>query len=118
MKAKRISAAIAAIAMAVSLTAPMSASADTVYTTIEGTKVTSFDKYLVMPKDATIPSAGFSFSIQAGEAVDAEADGTTQKRFYCELKDQEGHFIARVYKDDPIAMGALIKLLVLDVFAD
>ncbi len=41
MKAKRISAAIAAIAMAVSLTAPMSASADTVYsTTIEGTKVT------------------------------------------------------------------------------
>lgn len=78
MKAKRISAAIAAIAMAVLLTAPMSASADTVYsTTIEGTKVTSFDKYLVMPKDATVPSAGFSFSIQAGAAVDAEADGTT-----------------------------------------
>jgi hypothetical protein len=78
MKAKRISAAIAAIAMAVSLTVPMSASADTVYsTTIEGTKVTSFDKYLVMPKDATVPSAGFSFSIQAGEAVDAKADGTT-----------------------------------------
>ena len=77
MKAKRISAAIAAIAMAVSLTAPMSASADTVYTTIEGTKVTSFDKYLVMPKDATVPSAGFSFSIQAGEAVDAKPDGTT-----------------------------------------
>ena len=78
MKAKRISAAIAAIAMAVSLMAPMSASADTVYsTTIEGTKVTSFDKYLVMPKDATVPSAGFSFSIQAGEAVDAKPDGTT-----------------------------------------
>lgn len=78
MKAKRISAAIAAIAMAVSLTAPMSASADTVYsTTIEGTKVTSFDKYLVMPKDATVPSAGFSFSIQTGEAVDAKADGST-----------------------------------------
>ena len=69
MKAKRISAAIAAIAMAVLLTAPMSASADTVYsTTIEGTKVTSFDKYLVMPKDATVPSAGFSFSVQAGAA--------------------------------------------------
>ncbi|MCR5478231.1 MAG: hypothetical protein K6F27_00030 [Ruminococcus sp.] len=30
-----------------------------------------------MPKDATVPSAGFSFSIQAGDAVDAEADGST-----------------------------------------
>ncbi len=78
MKAKRISAAIAAIAMAVLLTAPMSASADTVYnTTIEGTKVTSFDKYLVMPKDATVPSAGFSFTVAGGEAVDAAADGST-----------------------------------------
>lgn len=78
MKAKRISAAIAAIAMAVSLTAPMSASADTVYsTTIEGTKVTSFDKYLVMPKDATVPNAVFSFTVAGGEAVDAAADGTT-----------------------------------------
>lgn len=79
MKAKRLSAAIAAVCMSVSLMAamPMSASADTVYTAIEGTKVTSFDKYLVMENDAIVPNAAFSFTVAGGEAVDAAADGST-----------------------------------------
>ena len=79
MKAKRFLAAIASLGMAVSLMAamPLSAYADTVYTTIEGAKVTSFDKYLVMESDAVVPSAGFSFTISSGEAVAAAADGTS-----------------------------------------
>ena len=79
MKAKRFLAAIASLGMAVSLMAamPLSAYADTVYTTIEGAKVTSFDKYLVMESDAVVPSAGFSFTISSGEAVAAAAEGTS-----------------------------------------
>lgn len=77
MKIKKIAAAAAALGMAVSMMAPISASADTVYTAIEGTKVTSFDKYLVMESDAVVPEASFSFTIAAGEAVPANDQGTT-----------------------------------------
>ena len=76
-------------------------------------------KVLVNGKPEQAPGEFLKFHPEALQRYDkydpiSDADGTTQKRFYCELKDQEGHFIARVYKDDPIAMGTLIKLVVID----
>ena len=77
MKAKRFLAAVASLGLAVSMMSAftLSASADSVYTTIEGDKHTTFDKYLVMESDAVVPNASFSFTIEPGEAVAAAADG-------------------------------------------
>ena len=71
MKTKNFAALIAAISIAASVAAvPASASSSTVYsTTIEGIKVTSFEKYLVMESNSVVPNASFSFTIAAGEAV-------------------------------------------------
>lgn len=39
-------------------------------TTIEGTKTTTFDKYLVMDRQANVPNATFSYTVKAGNAKD------------------------------------------------
>ena len=79
MKAKRFLATVASLGLAVSMMSAftLSASADSVYTTIEGDKHTTFDKYLVMESDAVVPNASFSFTIAPGTAVPAAADGST-----------------------------------------
>ena len=51
-------------------------SSTTVYTSIGGTKVTKFDKYLVMENDAVVPEAEFSFTIAPGDAVPLDEDDT------------------------------------------
>lgn len=43
------------------------------YTAIPGTS-TTFDKYLILPADAAVPSATFNFTVEAGTAVSA-SDG-------------------------------------------
>lgn len=48
---------------------PVLAAAGTNYgTTIEGTKTTTFDKFLVMDKQANIPNATFTYAVTAGNA--------------------------------------------------
>lgn len=48
---------------------PVFAAAGTNYgTTIEGTKTTTFDKFLVMDKQANVPNATFTYAVTAGNA--------------------------------------------------
>lgn len=48
---------------------PVFAAAGTNYgTTIEGTKTTTFDKFLVMDSQANVPNATFSYAVTAGNA--------------------------------------------------
>lgn len=64
MKMKRIAAAVSSIslsAMMMLCAMPMSASAANTYTPIHGGEVT-FEKYLVLKKEATVPNVEFSFS--------------------------------------------------------
>ena len=53
---------------------PMTASAENVKYSpnIDGVKTVSFEKYLVMKKDVKVPTAEFSFTVEAGEHVVAE----------------------------------------------
>lgn len=44
-------------------------------TEIGGTKTTTFDKYLVMDKQANVPNATFSYAVTAGNAKDYDVDG-------------------------------------------
>ena len=44
-------------------------------TTIEGTKTTTFDKFLVMDKQANIPNATFTYAVTAGNAKAYDVDG-------------------------------------------
>lgn len=44
-------------------------------TNIGGTKVTNFDKYLVMDQEANVPNATFSYAITAGTAVKYDVAG-------------------------------------------
>lgn len=44
-------------------------------TTIEGTKTTTFDKYLVMDKQANVPNATFSYAVKAGNAKAYDVNG-------------------------------------------
>lgn len=44
-------------------------------TTIEGTKTTTFDKYLVMDKQAEVPNASFTYAVTAGQAKAYDVDG-------------------------------------------
>ena len=82
MKKNKILAGLATSVIAASMMAciPASASASssTVYSApIEGIKITKFDKYLVMEKNAVVPNASFSFTIAAGDAVAGKPDGKT-----------------------------------------
>ncbi|MBQ9869649.1 MAG: hypothetical protein IJM32_08325 [Ruminococcus sp.] len=76
MKMKRIAAAVSSIslsAMMMLCAMPMSASAANTYTPIPGGEVT-FEKYLVLKKEATVPNAEFSFSaapIEDSEVLEA-----------------------------------------------
>ena len=44
-------------------------------TTIEGTKTTTFDKFLVMDKQANVPNATFSYAVKAGNAKAYDVNG-------------------------------------------
>lgn len=46
-------------------------------TVIGGTKTTTFDKYLVMDKQANVPNAEFSFEVSAGAAKTYDLNGKT-----------------------------------------
>ena len=76
MKMKRIAAAVSSIslsAMMMLCAMPMSASAANTYTPISGGEVT-FEKYLVLKKEATVPNVEFSFSaapIEDSEVLEA-----------------------------------------------
>lgn len=71
--AVRISAVVLAMAM-MSPAAMMNAHAVGIkYTPVQGTE-TSFDKYLVLEKDATVPNATFNFTIANGDDIPATAD--------------------------------------------
>lgn len=76
MKMKRIAAAVSSIslsAMMMLCAMPMSASAANTYTPIHGGEVT-FEKYLVLKKEATVPNVEFSFSaapIEDSEVLEA-----------------------------------------------
>lgn len=58
---------------------PVLAAAGTNYgTTIEGTKTTTFDKFLVMDKQANVPNATFTYTVTAGNA---KAYSVADKKF-------------------------------------
>lgn len=46
-------------------------------TTIGGTKTTTFDKYLLMNKDANVPNVSFTYTVTAGTAATYKIDGKT-----------------------------------------
>jgi len=61
--------AMMAVTALASIGAPVFAAAGTNYgTTIEGTKTTTFDKFLVMDKQANVPNATFTYAVTAGNA--------------------------------------------------
>ena len=72
MKMGRFLTALAISAMAVSMLSAMPASADT-YTPVAGSDTTVY-KYLVLDKNAEVPTASFSYTIAAGEAVENNGD--------------------------------------------
>ena len=47
------------------------------YTTITGSKTTTFDKYLVMDKEANVPNVSFTYAITAGDAKTYTKEGET-----------------------------------------
>lgn len=64
-----------ALVSAMAAAAPsVSAFAATTYTPVAGTS-TTFDKYLVMDKDAEVPNAAFQYTITAGTASTYDLDG-------------------------------------------
>ncbi len=69
---KKLSAVLVAILICAMILAPATAFADNAYIAVKGGTMT-FNKYLAVANDATIPAASFSFTIGAGDAV----SGTT-----------------------------------------
>lgn len=75
---RRINAMAAAVATAAMVMAPAmpAFAAGTNYgATIEGTKTTTFDKYLVMDAQAEVPNATFSYAVTAGAAKAYDVNG-------------------------------------------
>lgn len=74
MKKKAVKGSLGAIALASAMTMSMGTPVfalqrDNVYSTeIGGTKTTTFDKYLVMDKQAEVPNASFTYAVTAGTA--------------------------------------------------
>lgn len=66
-----------AVAAAMMLTVvPVGAAAGTNYgATIEGTKTTTFDKFLLMDSQANVPNASFSYAVTAGAAKEYDVYG-------------------------------------------
>ena len=61
--------AMMAVTALASMGTPVFAAAGTNYgATIEGTKTTTFDKFLVMDKQANVPNATFTYAVTAGNA--------------------------------------------------
>lgn len=73
---KKISVAAASAAMATSaMIAPAFAAAGTNYeATIGGTKTTTFDKFVVMDKQANVPNINFTFAVTAGAPMNYNVD--------------------------------------------
>lgn len=75
---RRINAMAAAVATAAMVMAPAmpAFAAGTNYgATIEGTKTTTFDKYLVMDAQAEVPNATFTYAVTAGAAKAYDVNG-------------------------------------------
>ena len=71
--------AMMAVTALASMGTPVFAAAGTNYgTTIEGTKTTTFDKFLVMDKQANVPNATFTYAVTAGNA---KAYSVADKKF-------------------------------------
>lgn len=71
-----VSASVVAAAMLLAAT-PVLAAGSNYSTTIEGTKTTTFDKYLVMDQDANVPNASFTYAVTAGTAQTYNVQGKT-----------------------------------------
>lgn len=71
----KVGAAIMAAAMMMSLGTPVMAAGTNYGTTIGGTKTTTFDKYLVMDKQAEVPNVSFTYAVTAGTAKNYDVDG-------------------------------------------
>lgn len=72
---KKTGLAVMTAAMAVSASMPAMAAGTNYSGTIEGTKTTTFDKYLVMDAQAEVPNVSFSYSVAAGDAKAYDVDG-------------------------------------------
>lgn len=77
MTKKSIGAVVLASALTMSMGMPALA-AESYDTTIGGTKTTTFDKYLVMDKQAEVPNASFTYAVTAGTA---KAYNVADKKF-------------------------------------
>lgn len=76
MTKKSIGAVVLASALTMSMGMPALAAEGTNYSaTIEGTKTTTFDKFLVMDKQANVPNATFTYAVTAGNAKAYDVDG-------------------------------------------
>lgn len=87
---------------------PVFAAAGTNYgTTIEGTKTTTFDKFLVMDKQANVPNATFTYAVTAGNAKAYDVDG---KKFQVLAGvDANKITMAGVGADDAVANSIVFK---------
>lgn len=74
MTKKSIGAVVLASALTMSMGMPALA-AGSYDTTIGGTKITTFDKYLVMDAQAEVPNASFTYAVTAGEAKAYDVEG-------------------------------------------
>lgn len=74
---KSIGAVVFASALTMSMGMPAFA-AGNYDATIDGTKTTTFDKYLVMDKQAEVPNASFTYAVTAGKA---KAYNVADKKF-------------------------------------
>lgn len=73
---RMVSAAVVSAAMLLAAT-PVLAAGSNYSTTIEGTKTTTFDKYLVMDQYANVPNASFTYAVTAGTAQTYDVDDKT-----------------------------------------
>lgn len=71
----RIGAAMMAAMMMSMPMMPVMAAGTNYGATIEGTKTTTFDKYLVMDAQAEVPNAAFTYAVTAGAAKSYDVDG-------------------------------------------
>lgn len=71
----KVGAAIMAATMMMSLGVPVMAAGTNYGTTISGTKTTTFDKYLVMDKQAEVPNVSFTYAVTAGAAKNYDVNG-------------------------------------------
>lgn len=74
---KRAGIAVATASMVLAMGVPVMAAGTNYGGVIGGTKTTTFDKYLVMDKEANVPIASFSYAVTAGQAKSYDIDGKT-----------------------------------------